>query len=186
MEWLYGSLVTARVVIQPIIINDVGRSYKYLEEVVRAKCGGISNLSQSCVSRKHINDVDLESPKGAPGTVKDILNPDEGHKKLDETQRKMFVSCVQRALFLSPDRQDIVYTEKGLMRRAKDPDVEQWSRLERLDRFLIIAPNVPAQGHLDVLHATSDTDWNACREMRKSTSCGVLPMMAAVQGVCSR
>ena len=43
-----------------------------------------------------------------------------------------------------------------------------------------------ASGHMDVLYAISDSDWATDVESRRSTSCGVLTVDAAVQGIYSR
>ena len=83
-----------------------------------------------------------------------------------------------RAIYLSQDRADIVFTAKELSRRMAAPTEMSWTKLKRLGRHLskhiryvnmFQYQNVPAQ-----LNAWSDTDWAGCKLTRKSTSGGII------------
>ena len=121
--------------------------------------GRVLNVSQPCVSRKITKDLALQSAKsvGTPGAAKKAAN----HWTSIE---EIFVSLVQRTLFLSLNRHDIVHTVKGMTRLVEDPDkiftlhIETW--------------------HFCVPHETEN--FKACKKTRKSTSCGVL----TVHGLC--
>ena len=109
---------------------------------------------------------------------------------LDASRAKTYASCVMRLVYLAQDRVDILHTVRQLSKSVSKPTEESWARLKRLGRYLVGHPRsqtlLRASGNLDVLYAISDSDWAADVESRKSTSCGVLTVDGAVQGVYSR
>ena len=113
LELLCSSWVTAGVVLKPMVITDVGESYKYLKRLYeRSADGVVSEKVPSPARQGHIiNDLGFESAKGTGtlGTVKVFLNIVGVHKKLDEARGEVFVSFVQRAVFLPLGRHDIVW-----------------------------------------------------------------------------
>jgi len=69
--------------------------------------------------------------------------------------------------------------------------MEDWARLKRLGRFFLGRPHsallLPvAGGGMEVLHASSDSDWAQDPESRKSISCGALEIGGCSQGVFVR
>ena len=125
-----------------------------------------------------------------PGTQKNLLPDEEGQKMLDVDRVSIYASCVMRLLYLAQDRHDIVYTVKNLSRTVSKPSEEDWARLKKLTKYLVYRPRVrvliPRGGDMTTFTASSDSDWAANVETRKSTSCGVLSVDGATQGVYSR
>ena len=95
-----------------------------------------------------------------------------------------------RLVYLAQDRVDILHTVRLLSKAVSKPTEEAWARLKRLGRYLVGHPRsqtlLRASGDMDVLYAISDSDWATDVESRRSTSCGVLTVDGAVQGVYSR
>ena len=136
--------------------------------------------------------LSIQRQKGVstPGSAKDLLAKDAGEKMLDATRAKTYASCVMRLVYLAKDCVDILHTVRLLSKTVSKPTEEAWARLKRLGRYLVGHPRnqtlLRASGHMDVLYAISDSDWATDVESRRSTSCEVLTVNGAVQGVYSR
>ena len=172
---------------------DRGRLYEYLQRrYTRVPEGMLIEPSPRYVEET-LQDLDLDpTSKGVstPGSAKDLLAKDAGEKMLDATRAKTYASCVMRLVYLAQDRVDILHTVRLLSKAVSKPTEEAWARLKRLGRYLVGHPRsqtlLRASGHMDVLYAISDSDWATDVESRRSTSCGVLTVDGAVQGVYSR
>ena len=96
-----------------------------------------------------------------------------------------------RLLYLALDgRYDLGFPVKQLSRYLQAPTKEQWARLRRVGRYLCGHMNyetlIPVEGSMEVCYADTDSDWAADLEHRKSTSCGLLDVGGAIQGMYVR
>ena len=193
MQWLYETLLQRGVKLKPVTILGQGQTYEYLQRrYTRVSEGMLIEPSLRYVEET-LQDLDLDpTSKGVstPGSVKDLLAKDTGEKMLDATRAKTYASCVMRLVYLAQDRVDILHTVRQLSKTVSKPTEESWARLKRLGRYLVGHPRsqtlLRASGLMDVLYAISDSDWATDVESRRSTSCGVLTIDGAVQGVYSR
>ena len=193
MQWLYETLLQRGVKLKPVTILGQGQTYEYLQRrYTRVPEGMLIEPSLRYVEET-LQDLDLDSTSkvvSAPGLAKNLLDKDTGEKMLDASRAKTYASCVMRLVYLAQDRVDILHTVRQLSKSVSKPTEESWARLKRLGRYLVGHPRsqtlLRASGNLDVLYAISDSDWAADVESRKSTSCGVLTVDGAVQGVYSR
>ena len=193
MQWLYDTLLQRRVKLKPTTILGQGQTYEYLQRgYTRVPEGMLIEPSLRYVEET-LQDLALDpTSKGVstPGSAKDLLAKDAGEKMLDATRAKTYASCVMRLVYLAQDRVDILHTVRLLSKAVSKPTEEAWARSKRLGRCLVGHPRsqtlLRASGHMEVLYAISDSDWATDVESRRSTSCGVLTVNGAVQGVYSR
>ena len=193
MQWLYDTLLQRGVKLKPTTIFGQGQTYEYLQRrYTRVPEGMLIEPSPRYVEET-LQDLAIDpTSKGVstPGSAKDLLAKDAGEKMLDATRANTYASCVMRLVYLAQDRVDILHTVRLLSKVVSKPTEEAWARLKRLGRYLVGHPRsqtlLRASGHMDVLYAISDSDWATDVESRRSTSCGVLTVDGAVQGVYSR
>ena len=170
-----------------------GDSYSYLRRTYTLTREGIYIEPSDQYAKETVRDLGMDSnTKGCrvPGTQKNLLSDEEGQKPLDAGRTSIYASCVMRLLYLAQDRHDIVYTVENHSRTVSKPTEEDWARLKKCAEFLIYRPRtrvlIQRGGGMTTFTATSDSDWAANVETRKSTSCGVLSVDGATQGVYSR
>lgn len=88
-----------------------------------------------------------------------------------------FRALAARALYLSLDRPDVMYSAKELCRDFASPGISSVVKLKRLVRCLVRYPRLVWRydycSHHKFLDVMSDTDFGGCLRTRRSTSGGV-------------
>ena len=95
---------------------------------------------------------------------------------LNASEATTFRALAARANYLSLDRPECAYATKELCRFFATPTKTGWEQLKRLVRYLVGAPRLVWQFHLQDEAATLttyvDTDFGGCHTTRRSTSGG--------------
>ena len=90
-------------------------------------------------------------------------------------ERKLFQSVAPLINFIAPDRADILYASKEVLRGMADPGEADMERLKRLVRYLKGAPRlvslIPWDADPSWIDVYVDADFAGCRRTRRST-CG--------------
>ena len=90
----------------------------------------------------------------------------------------MFRAVAARAMYLSLDRPDIMFSAKELCREFAAPTCHRVVKLKRLVRYLKGRPRMQLvfqfQEMPDALTTFTDSDWAGCPYSRRSTSGGIV------------
>ncbi|CAK0853831.1 unnamed protein product [Prorocentrum cordatum] len=96
---------------------------------------------------------------------------------LEGEEATRYRGLVMRASYLSEDRPDIKYADKGAAKCMHEPCEHGVELVKRIARYLLGRPRLiqrfRRQRWSGVLMGSSDSDFAGCLETRKSTSCGV-------------
>jgi hypothetical protein len=107
---------------------------------------------------------------------------EKGENLMDRVEAKRFRAIgaiAARANYLSLDRADIQYTAKEICRHMARPRKQDWAKLKRLARYLLMYPRLVwrfmSDGNVgeEYLEVFSDSDWAGDRMKRRSTSGGM-------------
>ena len=113
-----------------------------------------------------------------PGTKDEGRTADDNEEPLDEEDATKYRALVARCNYLSPDRRDIAFSVKELVRRMSSPRKGDWTRLKRLGRYLVGKPRLQQwlawQQAPKGINTYTDADWAGCRETRKSIIGGAI------------
>ena len=97
-------------------------------------------------------------------------------KKLDEAGAKLFVSVGALLNYIAPDRPEMQFGIKEVMRRCSCPTESDLKRLKRIARFIIGHPRraikFEFQSRPDYIDMFVDSDYAGCPRTRKSTAGG--------------
>ena len=103
--------------------------------------------------------------------------PVRGEEVSDE-EKVRFRSVAALLNFIGPDRSDMQYPLKEVLRAVSCPGVHDITRIKRILRYLINVPRLatlmPWEGDLSRVIAYVDSDFAGCRSTRKSTCGGCL------------
>ena len=93
-----------------------------------------------------------------------------------ETESSNYRTIVAKCNHIAPDRPDIAYVVKELVRHMANPTEGDWQRLKRSGRYLKGKPRLQQmykwQNEQTILRAYGDAGWAWCKEIRKSTISG--------------
>ena len=100
----------------------------------------------------------------------------EAERLLDESDAKLFVSVGALLNYIAPDRPEMQYAIKEVMRKGSCPSHYDFKRLKRIARHIIGQPRralvfkyQQAQNRIDMY---VDSDFAGCQRTRKSTAGG--------------
>jgi len=193
--WLYDGLTEQGVQLKPRTIHHVGETYTYKRRTYRREAQGMFIGTSSAYIANTLKDLDMDpdttKPASTPMASKPIITDGTGDELLPPGQKAIYGRCVMRGLYMALDgRYDMAFPIRHLSRHLQNPTKEDWAKLKRAARYLAGHQHyeclLPVEGALEICYADSDTDWAADTETRKSTSCGVLDVGGAVQGMYVR
>ena len=145
-------------------------------------------------ARKHtdgiLKELGLESAKGVqtPAVAETTPEP-EDVAPLGAEDHARYRRCVGLALYLAPDRPDVVYVVKELSRHVSAPLVVHMAMLRRLARYLAATVDygtVLRRSGVRELSVTTDANWAGCKRTRKSTTCYCVHVGGSVVAFGSR
>ena len=101
---------------------------------------------------------------------------DEAEKPLDEPDSKLYISVGALLNYIAPDRPELQYSIKEVMRKASNPTHLDMKRLKRIARFLVGQPRrvltFNFQERPTEIEMFVDSDFAGCPRTRKSTAGG--------------
>ena len=193
--WLYDGLTELGVRLKPRTIHHIGETYMYKRRIYRREEQGMFIGTSPEYILNTLKDLDMDpettKPAATPMVAKPLINDGTGGDVLPPEQKAIYGRCVMRGLYMALDgRCDMAFPIRSMSKHLQNPTKEDWARLKRAARYLVGHMHyeclLPVEGALEICYADSDTDWAADTETRKSTSCGVLDVGGAVQGMYVR
>ena len=117
-------------------------------------------------------------PVSTFGTREEARTSEDQDVVLGDKEVIRYRALVARCNYLSPDRFDIAYIVKDLVKATSTPRKGDLQRLKRLARYLKGKPRSVMkygwQNTQSIATAYSDADWAGCRDTRKSTTGGCI------------
>ena len=133
---------------------------------------------------RHVEIINQQLPLQEAKSVSTLGTTEEGRtvegneEPLNEDQATKYRILVARCNYSSPDRPDIAFAVKDLARHMSTPRKGDWIILKRLGRYLVGKPRFQQwftwQGPPTGFNSYTDADWAGRREIRKSTTGGVV------------
>ena len=125
-----------------------------------------------------MKDLGLEHGNSEQTPATPDVTEEEESEPLSQDQHHRYRSQVARCLFLSQDRADITFIVNELCQKMLSPNQQSFAKLKRLARYVKRERQwgqVFENGELaEELTVFTDSDWAGCKEIRKSSSAGVL------------
>ena len=127
--------------------------------------------------------------EASPG-LSDEEPEEEAWPLLAGAELSRYQSLAASLNYFPPDRLDLMFAVKELMRKLSKPNDDDWQKLKRVARYLLTAPRLvmmyPWQALSDTLKVYTDADHAGCLRTRKSTSGGVVMWGPALLKAWSR
>ena len=115
---------------------------------------------------KAMTDKDIDAERAMRGNA------------ISEKEQEKFRSVGALLNFVGPDRVDVLYPLKEILRAVSSPGEHDVTRMKRLLRYMKglprLATTMPWGGEIGNVVVYVDSDFAACRVTRKSTSGGAI------------
>ena len=170
-------LVKARAVMGPEAGDD--KEVSILNRVVQWREQGLTYEADPRHVEKLLRDLGMENcnPLKVPGGRQ--ADEEADLEELGGADVRLYRGAVARCNYLATDRADISFATKELCKAMSAPRIRDLKMLKKLSRYLKGKARLVQMISFDqvmgeVIHVHVDSDWDGCRDTRKSTNGGCL------------
>ena len=172
-----------RVLGRVITINEDGVSYECDQRHAESVCHhlGVEGGNKCTTPWEKESSPTGEAQRNKSRRLGEKVDEDmerEEIEELGEQDKKTYQSMSARLNYMAPDRPDVQFAVKELMRKMSCPNIMDLKALKRVARYLVGAPRLTQDflwhARHKILNIYVDSDFAGCRTTRKSTSGGVI------------